>query len=174
MTRVLTIGLVIIALAAPAALADSPANSNEALLKRFYDEVAEKGNVAAVDELVARNFVEHEKFPGGLSPDREGLKDYFTMMHKAFPDLSCDVHFTMSDGDRVAAYATVSGTQKGEFMGMPPSGKKFSAHCVDIIRFADGKAVEHWGAFDAATMMQQLGAMPENMSMDHHMSGTKK
>lgn len=157
MLRFLPVGLVIVALAAPA-LAGSAANGNEALLKRFYSEVAEKGNMAVVDELVAENFVEHEELPGAKAPNREGLKGYFSMMRKAFPDLKCDIHFMMSDGDKVTAYATVSGTQKGEFMGMPPSGKKFSAHCVDIVRFADNKAVEHWGAFDSLSMMQQLGA----------------
>jgi predicted ester cyclase len=55
---------------------------------------------------------------------------------------------------------TWSGTQKGEFMGIPPTGKSVSIGVIDIIRMADGKVMEHWGQMDSMGMMQQLGAIP--------------
>jgi steroid delta-isomerase-like uncharacterized protein len=142
-------------------LADAQAQDNLTLCKRFYNEVATQGNIDLIDELVAENFLEHEGFPG-LTKDRDGLKQFFTMMRTAFPDLKFDVEFMLSDGDKVAAYITMSGTQKGEFMGMPASGKKFTIKTIDIVRIVDGRAVEHWGVTDAMTMMQQLGVGPQD------------
>jgi len=158
MVRFVSLGLAMVTLAIPA-LAGSPTQSHESMSQRFYDEVVNKGNVAVVDELLAEDFVDHEPFPG-LGTTREDVKKFFAMMRKTFPDLKCDVEFMMSDGDKVAVYFTMSGTQKEEFMGMPASGKKFSVHGVDIIRIADQKCVEHWGVTDALAMMQQLGAAP--------------
>ena len=157
MVRKVLAGLLVLGLAGAAAAEAS--KDNEALCKKFYDEVANKGNVDMIDELVAEDFVEHEVFPG-LEPGREGVKQFFTMMRTAFPDLKFKVEFMMSDGDKVATYVTMSGTQKGEFMGTPASGKKFTTKMVDIVRIVDGKAVEHWGVTDGLMMMQQLGAMP--------------
>ena len=158
MIRNVLLGLVLLGLVG-SAFADAPEKDNLALCKQFYNEVANKGNVDMIDQLFAENFVEHEAFPG-LAPSREGVKQFFTMMRTAFPDLKFDVEFMLSDGDKVAAYVTMSGTQKGEFMGMPASGKRFTTKTIDIIRIVDGKAVEHWGVTDAMTMMQQLGAVP--------------
>lgn len=131
----------------------------KALTQGFYDEVVNNGNIAAADKYLAENFVDHEPFPG-LKSDREGCKQFFAMMRDAFPDLKFDIHFMLAEGDKVAVYITMSGTQKKDFAGIPSSGKKFSANTIDIIRIADGKAVEHWGVTDGMTMMQQLGAMP--------------
>lgn len=142
-----------------AMLGGAQAEDNKALCSRFYQEAINGGNLELIDELVAEDFVDHEEAPG-LEPNREGLKKFFAMMRTAFPDLKIDVEFMLADGDKVAAYLTMSGTHSGEFMGMPPSGKKFSIPTVDIVRFADGKAAEHWGVTDVLTMMQQLGVGP--------------
>ena len=79
----------------------------------------------------------------------------------AFPDLRFDAEDVLTSGDKVVARARVTGTHEGEFMGMPPTGKRFGVQAIDIVRFGDdGLAREHWGVFDAMTMMQQLGAVP--------------
>ncbi len=136
---------------------------NKAKMRRFYDEVFNAGNIAVVDELVASDFVDHEEFPG-LSGDRDGLKQFVTMMRTAFPDARMDVDDLIAEGDKVVARLTMSGTQRGDFAGIPASGKRFSVPTIDIIRFDDGKAVEHWGATDSAKMMEQLGAIPPSGS----------
>lgn len=158
MSRILLLCSLLLVVAGPA-WAGATEDENIELTHRFYDEVVNGGNIALIDELAAEDFVEHQTFPG-LKPGREGVKEFFTMMRAAFPDLKFDVHFMMADGDKVATYITMSGTHKGEFMGMPPSGKKFTTTTVDIVRIVDGKAVEHWGATDTLTMVQQLGAVP--------------
>jgi len=139
--------------------AQASEKENMEKMQRFYDEGVNKGKMAVMDELLAEDFVEHEMFPG-LASGREGCKQFFSTMRTAFPDLKFDVDFMMADGDKVAAYLTISGTQKGEFMGTPATGKKFEIKCIDIVRIVDGKAVEHWGVSDGAAMMQQLGMAP--------------
>ena len=158
MVRRMSMLAVLFCLAAGAAYADKTEEANVQSCKRFYAEVANKGNLAVIDELMAADFVEHEAFPG-LTADREGVKQFFTMMRKAFPDLKFEVEFYMADGDKVASYLTIHGTHKGEFMGMPASGKKISVRTIDIVRIKDGKTVEHWGVTDGLGMMEQLGAM---------------
>ena len=134
-------------------------DENKALMRRFYDEAINGGDVALIDELFAADFVEHEEFPG-LAGGREGVKQFFTMMRTAFPDFRMDVDDLIAEGDKVVARSTMSGTHKGEFMGMAPSGKQFRVSAIDVVRFTGGKAVAHWGVTDAAGMMEQLGAVP--------------
>ena len=129
------------------------------VVRRFYSEVSE-GNLGVVDELVADDFVEHEEFPG-LEPTKEGVKQFFAMFRSAFPDLRMEAHEIVAESDLLCARGTMSGTHKGEFMGMPPSGKHIEIEGFDMLRIRDGQVTEHWGLMDAMTMMQQLGAMPE-------------
>jgi steroid delta-isomerase-like uncharacterized protein len=131
----------------------------KATVQRFYDEM-NSGNVEIVDELLSEDFVEHEAFPG-LEPTREGVKQFFGMFRSAFPDLRMEVHDILAEGDRVCVRVTATGTQQGDFMGMPPSGKSIDVAIFDLLRIQDGKVAEHWGLLDAMTMMQQLGAIPE-------------
>ena len=83
------------------------------------------------------------------------------MFRSAFPDLTSKIDVLMAEGDLVAGRMTTSGTQRGEFMGIPPTNKSFTMTEVHIVRIANGKAVEHWGNSDDMSMMQQLGVIPE-------------
>ena len=131
----------------------------KSLLRRFYEETS-VGNLDAVDELIADDFVDHEEFPG-LEPDKEGVKKFFAMFRAAFPDARMEPHEMLADGDLVSCRATFTGTQQGEFMGVAPTGRRIEVNAIDILRVRDGQFVEHWGVMDAMTMMQQLGALPE-------------
>jgi steroid delta-isomerase-like uncharacterized protein len=131
----------------------------KSIVRRFYDEVS-AGNLGVIDELIADDLVEHEAFPG-IEPSKEGTKQFFAMFRSAFPDLRMEAHEMVGEGDLVCARGTMSGTHKGEFMGMPPSGKRFEVEGFDMVRIRDGQMHEHWGVFDTMTMMQQLGAIPE-------------
>ncbi len=154
------IGLIIVLCAWTASFAATgDEEKNSAAMKRFYDEVVNKGTLTLIDELVAAEFVDHEEFPGG-KPGREGLKEFFTMFRVAFPDLHFQVNDMVAKGDKVWAYITIHGTHKGQFMDMAATGKKMEVKGFDIVRFVNGKAVEHWGLTDSMTMMQQLGAIP--------------
>ena len=133
---------------------------NKAQMRRFYDEVVNGGKLDMIDELSTPDLVDHEAFPGLEGSGREGVKQFFSMMRGAFPDLQMEVHDMIAEGDKVVARVTMTGTHQGEFMGVPPTGKKISVPTIDIVRFMDGKAAEHWGATDTGSMMEQLGAVP--------------
>ena len=129
-------------------------------MKSMYDLVINQGKMDLFDKFFADNFVEHEMLPPNVPPGKEGVKQFFTMLRKAFPDLKFTVNDMVTSGDKVWTYITISGTQNGPFMDMPASGKKINIQGFDIVRFANGKAVEHWGLTDDTTMMTQLGAIP--------------
>ena len=130
-----------------------------ATIRRMYDLLS-AGDIDGFGHLLADDFVEHEETPG-LEPTKEGVKQFFHMYRAAFPDLRMEPQDVLASGDKVVARARATGTNQGEFMGMPPTGKSVDVQLIDIIRFGDdGLAREHWGVFDALGMMQQLGAIP--------------
>ncbi len=132
---------------------------NKALLSRAIKEVFIQGKTSMIDEFFSPGFVEHEELPPGIPPGREGVKQLSSLFRSAFPDLKIKINDMIADGDKVVIRCTWSGTHKGEFMGIPPTGKSVSFGVIDIVRFAGGKMVEHWGQMDAMRMMQQLGAV---------------
>ena len=133
---------------------------NKVIVRRMYDEVVGQGKLDLIDELVDPDVVEHEEFPG-ISPGREGVKEFFSMFRNAFPDLQFAVEDMVAEGDKVAARITIRGTHKGPFLDIAPTGKQITVDAIDIFRFASGKIVDHWGVTDQMSMMQQLGAIPQ-------------
>lgn len=131
-----------------------------ATMQRAYDLI-NAGDIDGFGDILADDFVEHEETPG-LEPTKEGVTAFFKMYVGAFPDLRFEVEDMLVSGDKVVTRARVTGTQQGEFMGIPATGKHIDVAVIDIVRFADdGLAHEHWGIFDAMAMMQQLGVVPE-------------
>ena len=133
----------------------------KAMAKRFNDEVFTQGKVDVIDEIVADNFVEHQAAPPGIEPNREGLKKFVQMFREAFPDMKSEILACVVEGDEVWIQTRFTGTNKGEFMGMPATGKKVTFEAFDRVKTKDGKAVEHWGLTDDMGMMTQLGLVPE-------------
>jgi len=133
---------------------------DKALVLRFVEEIFNRGNMSVVDEVFAADFVEHEELPAGIPRDREGVIQLTTMLRSAFPDFKATIDDIIAEGNKVVIRMTWRGTQKGEFMGVPPSGKSVAVGVIDIIRIADGQFVEHWGQMDSMGMMQQLGVIP--------------
>jgi len=133
---------------------------NKALLRRLMEEVFNRGNTGLIDELFAPDFVEHEQLPPGIPAGSEGVKQMSTMFRSAFPDFKATIDDMIAEGDKVVARSTWSGTHKGEFMGIAPTGKRVSFGVIDIVRIAGGKFVEHWGQMDNLGLMQQLGIIP--------------
>ena len=131
---------------------------NKALITRAYDEVFNAGNTDALGEILSADIVDHSAMPGS-PPGLEGAKQTIGMFLTAFPDLKITVEDMIAEGDKVAVRMTMSGTHKGDFMGIPATGKRISVNGMDFHRIAGGKVVEHWDSFDQMTMMQQLGVM---------------
>ena len=131
----------------------------KASVRRFYEEVFNKKNRAAIDEFIDPNQVDHAAppgTPGGLAGAKQTIGMYLT----AFPDLHFTVEDMIAEGDKLVARLTVRGTQQGAFMGIPPTGKHVTVTAIDISRMAGGKSVEHWIEMDTLGMMQQLGVIP--------------
>jgi steroid delta-isomerase-like uncharacterized protein len=132
---------------------------NTTVVLRHHEQIWSKGDVDAVDEFYAADFVGHH--PG--SPDwigRESVKLAVRMMHEAFPDFSESVEDVVAEGDRVATRFTSSGTQLGELRGIGPTGRRMSMAEFAIFRLAGGRIVEKWGLLDRLGMYQQLGVVP--------------
>lgn len=130
------------------------------LLRRFYEEVLAGGNLALIDEFVLDDIQDHEDPMPGQPPGKDGVKFYTNAIRTAFPDLTVKLDPAIADGGLEAAHVVLSGTHKGEFLGIPASGKSVEFSSVDIIRIEDGKVAEHWGSSDTLSLMQQIGAIP--------------
>jgi steroid delta-isomerase-like uncharacterized protein len=131
-----------------------------ATLQRIYD-LLNAGDIEGFGALLSDDFVEHEETPG-LAPTKDGVLEFFRMYRAAFPDLRMDPEDVLASGDKVVARVRATGTHEGEFMGMPPTGKRVDVQLIDIMRFAeDGLVREHWGVVDMLAMLQQLGVVPE-------------
>jgi steroid delta-isomerase-like uncharacterized protein len=131
-----------------------------ATIRRIYDLI-NAGDIDAFGALLADDFVEHEALPG-LEPTKAGVLAFFRMNRAAFPDMRMSVEDIVASGDKAVARVRFTGTQQGEFAGVPPTGKRVDVPLIDIMRFGDdGLAHEHWGVMDALTMMRQIGALPE-------------
>ena len=131
---------------------------NKAIIRRFVDEVQNGGDLTVLDEIAAADYVNHTA-PPGVPPDREGLKQLTGMFRRAFPDGRMAIEDLVAEGDRVVTRKTFRGTHGGELMGIPPTGRAVAIQLIDIVRLADGKAVESWSAADDLGMLQQLGAL---------------
>jgi len=132
---------------------------NKVLARRFISEGWDKGNLGILDELLAPTYVDHNP-PPGLPADREGAKQGITLFRTAFPDLKNTIEDLVAEGDKVVGRLISRGTHRGEFQGIPPTGKQVVVEGIFIGRVAGGKLVETWGQFDAIGLLQQLGAMP--------------
>ncbi len=124
--------------------------------EHFYDEVFRRRNLDAVDELLTDDFVEHNPAPG-QSPDKQGAKQLIGQVLAAFPDLDIEVEREIAEGDTVAAALHFTGTHRGEFAGMPATGRRVTVSVTEVTRFRDGRCAERWGVVDMAGMMAQLG-----------------
>lgn len=128
---------------------------NKALVRRFLDEVWNKGNLAVADEIF------HPKATSPSAPQlptgAEGVKILTTMFRNAMPDYHLEIIDLLADGQQVLVRFTQTGTQQGELMGIPASGKKATWGEIGILRFAGGQVVESWYNVDMLGMMQQLG-----------------
>jgi steroid delta-isomerase-like uncharacterized protein len=131
---------------------------NKAAMRAFFEEVYNKGNLAFADELAASGFVSHDD--GNPTHDLDGIRQIVTAIRAAFPDVRFTADDVIAEGDKVAARFTMRGTQRGDFMGIPATNKEITVTGIDIVRFRDGKAVEHWHEWSGLGLMQQLGVLP--------------
>jgi steroid delta-isomerase-like uncharacterized protein len=133
---------------------------DKALIRRLVEEGQNQGNIEVVEELLAKDFVDHSAFPG-VPPDREGVKQLFGALHAAFEDFHAVIHQQVAEGGKVATYKTFHGVQRGEFMGVPPTGKRVAFDVIDILYVRDSRVTDHWTQVDLLGLMRQLGVVSD-------------
>jgi predicted ester cyclase len=133
--------------------------ANEALVRRAV-EAFNGDDGAAVDDLFALNYVDHDRSRAGLPVGPAGVKQAWGMLRAAFPDLRVTIEEVIAEGDRVAVRGVIRGTHRGDLMGIPPTGKAVTMALIDINRIEGGQLVERWGEADTLGLLQQLGVIP--------------
>jgi len=132
---------------------------NKALVRRFYEEI-DKGNLAAMDELVAEDYLDHNPPPfPGLAPGREGLKQSFRIFQHATPGYH-KIEDQIAEGDKVVTRMTSYGKHDGDLPGAPRTGNDLKMTSITIHRIANGKLVEKWSDKDVLGFLQQIGVIP--------------
>ncbi|HEY6285465.1 MAG TPA: ester cyclase [Ktedonobacteraceae bacterium] len=131
--------------------------ANKALAHRVYEAFNQR-NLEVLDELCTSDFVYHLATMTIQGP--EAYKQFLSKLLTAFPDLKVTLEDTIADGDTVVARYTLRGTHKGNYMGMPPTGKQITLTAIGITCIANGKAVEQWVNADDLGALQQLGVIP--------------
>lgn len=139
--------------------------ANKAILRRFFEEVYNQGNLAVADDLVAADYVSHNPAPGE-APGREGLKAFVAYLRRALADLHVTIEAQVAEEDRVATRYTIRGRQEGEFAGIPPTGKLVIITATSMHRIEDGRIRESWLNWDTLGLIQQLGSGRVGASAD--------
>jgi steroid delta-isomerase-like uncharacterized protein len=134
--------------------------TNKEILRHFYEDLFNRGNLSMADEIVAPNYVNHNAVPGE-EPGREGLKAFVTYLRATFPDLHITIEDQIAAEDKVVTRWSITGTQQGEFAGIPATGKTAHVTAINIHRIRNGQIQEGWLNWDALGMMQQLGVFPK-------------
>ena len=133
-------------------------DDNKALVRRFYEEVWDAGNVGVANEVFDDDYVRHDLRPGQAVPGGAGQAMIAGDFRAAFPDLRMRVDLVLAEGDLVAARWTTEGTNTGSWGGLPPTGRHAVFSGVNIFRIRDGKVVELWNHRDDLGLTEQLGA----------------
>ena len=126
---------------------------NKILVQRFYDEILNGRNLAAADEILSPEYIDHSASAPGLG----NFKTYLAMITSVFPDIKVTVEDLFTDGDKAAARLTIHGTQLGSFRGFPPNGMQATWAGIDILHTSNGVITERWSERDFLNMLVQLG-----------------
>jgi predicted ester cyclase len=130
---------------------------NKAIYRQFIEEVFNHKDLSRIGDFIGSDMVEHTpNFPSGLEGAKQGIGAFVI----GFPDLHITIEVLIAEGDKVVARLTQGGTHRGEFAGVPPTGKEVSIAGIDIWRLSEGKCAEHWLEMDNLGLMQQLGVIP--------------
>ncbi len=137
---------------------------NKAVVQRYVDEIHNDHSIDAIESIFSSEFIDHMDTYGGLFQGIDGLKKGYAAAFQAFPDLKAIVCQMIAEEDKVVLHKTVMGTHRGEFRGIPATGKKVEYQSIYIFRIENNKISEYWGLQDELKLMQQLGVVAEDNS----------
>ena len=134
------------------------------VVHRFLDEVWHKGNLDAIEEFIAPDYIRHESQTESgkdvYGPD--GARQTIALVRGAFPDIHFTLEDVLVDGDKVVVRWTCRATHLGPFFGIEPTGNRVTFTGINIYRVANGKIVERWANEDGLSLMQQLGTSTDS------------
>ncbi len=133
---------------------------NREIVRAFIDALFTKGDLTAVDDYLAEDFLNHDP-PFGADTTREGMRQAGALFRGAFPDWHAMPDLLIAEKDLVAEHFSATGTQRGELLGVPPTGRTVTLRGINIFRVRDGRIVERWGRLDELGFLRQLGLAPE-------------
>ena len=136
---------------------------NKKAIRRIYDELWNGRKLEVAEELIARGAVNYDTGFVAQPFGPEEMKGTVRMVTAGFPDNRHEVEEVIAEGDTVVLRCTLTGTHEGEFMGMPPTGRRIEVGEIHVYRLRDGKAVEHRVGRDDMGAMRRLGAIPDAM-----------
>ena len=128
---------------------------NKEIQRRILIEVHSPGKLDLVDELYDKDFIGLPDMTKGT----ENVKKFISNLLNTFPDIKFTIEEQIAEGDKVFAQWSITGTHKGEFMGVTPTGKPISVSGVTVYKIVNGKAVQAWGMIDNLGILQQIGAV---------------
>lgn len=131
--------------------------TNKEKVQQGFDMINQR-NFDGLDQIIGPNYVNHDMPAPAPGPD--GLKAVLGAFIQGFPDMHIVLEDKIAEGDLVCTRGYLTGTHKGEFMGIPATHKSVKVNFIDIWRFEGGLAAENWVRMDNVGMMQQLGLMP--------------
>jgi steroid delta-isomerase-like uncharacterized protein len=130
--------------------------ANKQILADFGEEVFGRKDLSNLNSHMQEGYIQHNPL---VLQGAAGFKAFFADWFKAVPDWNYTLTKIVSEGDTVWAYGTYSGTQKGDWLGIPATNKPYSIHAVDIFRIENGKLAEHWDVLDTYGLFKQLGVI---------------
>jgi steroid delta-isomerase-like uncharacterized protein len=132
--------------------------ANKALLHRYKTGILNNRDIDALDQVATPGYLDHAAFPG-QAHGREGLKQRATTLFRAL-DPQWTIHDAIAEGDLVVLRWSLTGTHRGEFLGIPPTGKAVTLCGIDMYRVQDGKIAEHWNMVDMLGLYHQARTLP--------------
>ena len=135
-------------------------SDNRAIVRELYEEVWNKRRLELFDEIISPSHALHDPTLTGAAVGPEAYKRQVTRFVTAFPDLRFTVEDILGETEKLAVAWTISGTHKGEYMGIPFTNKKISVDGITVHHFVNGKIMDSYVSWDALGMMRQLGAVP--------------
>ncbi len=139
---------------------------SKTIVRTLYEEVWNKRRLELVDEIISPSHALHDPNVSGSAIGPEAYKRQVTRFIMALPDLRFSIEDIVVEKEKVAVAWTISGTHKGEFMGIPPTNKKISVDGISISHITDGKIMDSYVSWDALGVFQQLGASPVVQTKD--------
>jgi predicted ester cyclase len=128
-------------------------------MRRITEEIWNQGHIDLIPELISDELIDHIEVPGLEGTGQSRYRQHVEMSRTTYSDFRNELDFVVAEDDIAVSYGRIVGTNDGEMMGMPATGRRVAFETMGALRFSDGRAIERWGLADSMVIMQQLGLL---------------